>query len=209
MDADLQLMEQWRGGDASAGQALFAKHFESVYRFFAHKVGADADELVQQTFTGCLIARDQFRGQSSFRTYLFAIARHELYDHFRRQRRDVIDFAVTSLAEIATSPSGLAARAEEVDRMRGALASLPVEQQVLLELHYWHDLGPAELSEVLGLTAGNVRVRLSRGRKALREKMAGVAAPGQRSDGLSAALAAPEADDGEEADVCPGSPSRP
>ncbi|MEO7731753.1 MAG: sigma-70 family RNA polymerase sigma factor, partial [Kofleriaceae bacterium] len=76
---DLQLVDAWRGGDGEAGQALFQRHFDSIYGFFETKCEADADELVQSTFLACLRARDQFRKESSFRTYLFTIARHELY----------------------------------------------------------------------------------------------------------------------------------
>src|SRR5262245_48843442 len=104
MDPDLVLLERWRAGDQQAGQDLFARHFADIYRFLQHKAGADADELAQQTFLGCLASRDQFRQQSSFRTYLFAIARHELYRHLRRIRRDEnLDFEVTSIAAIVTS----------------------------------------------------------------------------------------------------------
>ena len=76
---DKALLEAWRTGDAEAGQSLFERHFDSVYGFFETKCAPDADELVQATFLAILRAKDQFRGDSSFRTYLFTIARHELY----------------------------------------------------------------------------------------------------------------------------------
>ena len=78
-DPDMALLEQWRAGDREAGQALFARHFREIYRFFEYRVGGDADDLAQRTFLACVTARDQFRGLSSFRTFLFAIARNELY----------------------------------------------------------------------------------------------------------------------------------
>ena len=61
------------------GQQLFKRHFRKVYRFFETKSSDDADELVQATFLACVRAKDQFRGDSSFATYLFTIARHELH----------------------------------------------------------------------------------------------------------------------------------
>src|SRR5262245_60999657 len=82
-DEDLALLNRWRDGDRAAGEALFARHFDGLYRFFEHKTGGDADDLTQRTFLACVRSRDQFRGASSFRTYLFAIARHELYAHLR------------------------------------------------------------------------------------------------------------------------------
>jgi len=174
MDEDLALLEQWRGGDERAGQALFARHFADLYRFLEHKAGDAGDELTQRVFLACLTARDRFRGQSSFRTFLFAIARHELYRHLRSLRRDeVVDFEVTSIAAIATSPVSRIERARQIEQLRQALSTLPAEQQLLLELHYWHDLDAAALAEVFEVTTTTARTKLFRARRALREHLAG------------------------------------
>src|SRR5215831_9615033 len=128
MDPDLVLLEQWRAGDRAAGEALFARHFDEVYRFLASKIGGEADDLVQRTFLACVRARHQFRGHSSFRTYLFTIARNELYSLLRgTQVARIIDFDVTSIAEIATSMNSRIAAAQDVALLRAALAELPAE----------------------------------------------------------------------------------
>jgi len=172
-DPDLGLLEQWRGGDQAAGQALFARHFASVLRFFEHKCQTAADELVQQTFLACVRARDQFRGQSTFRTYLFTVARHELYRHLRQVRRDDerLDFSITSIGEIVTTPGTRLGREQDAERLRAALRTLPAEQQLLLELCYWHELDPTALAEVFEAPAATIRTRLFRARNALRERL--------------------------------------
>src|SRR3954471_16282377 len=86
--SDLDLLGAWRAGDGAAGQALFARHFRRIYRFFETKCQAEADELVQGTFLACMKAKDQFRGDSSFTTYLFAVARRELYRVLELRKRD-------------------------------------------------------------------------------------------------------------------------
>jgi RNA polymerase sigma factor (sigma-70 family) len=192
---DLALLERWRNGDQRAGQQLFARHFESLYRFFEHKVGGDADDLVQKTFTSCVAARDRFRGDSSFRTYLFSIARNELYTYLRRlPKAEHVDFDVISIAEIRTSIGGQLGNAREAHKLREALAQLPAEQQLLLEMHYWHELDAAALAEVFGTTSGAIRVRLLRARKVLRERIE-ASALSDATDGLAAALSRPETDD--------------
>ena len=172
MRTDDELLRAWRGGDASAGRDLFERHFEAVFRFFRNKADRDVEDLVQQTFASCVGARDDFRGESSFRTYLFTIARHELYAHWKkRHRREAeVDLGSMSVEDLATSPSGeLAARHDRVLLAR-ALRSIPLDLQIALELHYWEELSGPELSAVLEVPEGTVRSRLRRGRELLAER---------------------------------------
>jgi len=173
MDPDLELLDRWCAGDRRAGNELFQRHFDSVCRFFHNKLDRDFDELVQATFLACVRSREQFRRQCSFRTYLFSIARNELYAHLRRRRRDAhhLDFEVTSFADLEPTARSLIDRNREHESLLRALRALPAEQQVLLELHYWEDLSPSELAEVLDIPAATARTRLFRARQALREKM--------------------------------------
>lgn len=176
---DLALLDRWRNGDPAAGEALFQRHFDSIYGFFETRCAADADELVQSTFLACLRARDQFRAESSFRTYLFTIARHELYRVLRGRQRDGarLDFQLSSIADLVSTPGTRIARNQEHQRLLAVLRELPVEQQTLLELHYWEDLDISALAEVFEMPHATIRTRLHRARKALREKMAGAAPP--------------------------------
>ena len=173
MDADVDLLDRWRAGESAAGEALFARHFDSLCGFFSTKCHGEADELVQRTLLACLRAKDQFRKESSFRTYLFTVARHELYHHLRQRRRDSerLDFAITSVAELVTTPATRLARDAERRRMLEALRSLPVEQQTLLELHYWQELDSEALAEVFETSPATIRVRLHRARRCLRQRL--------------------------------------
>lgn len=180
IDLDRDLLDRWRAGDTVCGRELFGRYFAQLHRFFANKV-TEPEELVQATFMALLKARDQFAGRSSFRTYVFTIARHELYRHLRTLRRErQFDPELSSIEEIATSIGGRLARNEEHQQLRATLRLLPVEQQTLLELHYWEDLDAAGLAEVFEIPVGTIRVRLHRARVALREAMiANGAAPAE------------------------------
>ena len=175
MDApdDVTLLGRWRAGDADSGRMLFGRYFDSIYRFFVTKFEAEADDLTQATFLACVRAKEQFRAESSFRTYLFTIARHELYHQLDRFKRHGArhDYEVSSIAQIITTPGSKLARREDQVRLVEALRRLPVAQQTLLELHYWEDMGIAELAEVLEAEPGAIRTRLTRARQALREAM--------------------------------------
>jgi RNA polymerase sigma-70 factor (ECF subfamily) len=177
---DAALLDRWRAGDRAAGQTLFERHFDSVFGFFETKCEAEADELTQATFLACLRARDQFRSESSFRTYLFTIARHELYRTLRnRQRKDAkLDFHVSSIAALISTPGTRIARGQEQRRLVAALRQLPVEQQTLLELHYWEEMEIGQLAAIFEAPAATIRTRLHRARKALRALIESASAEG-------------------------------
>jgi RNA polymerase sigma factor (sigma-70 family) len=168
---DHELLERWKAGDQQAGQALFARYFDRVYRFFETKCDAELDELVQRTFLACVRSRDQFRGDSSFQTYVYTIARHELYRHYRQRHRHAqrFDELVTSVAALVTTPRSRIAREEAQRQLLDAMCQLPIETQTLLELHYWEDLDIATLAAIFEAPAATIRTRLHRGRRALRE----------------------------------------
>ena len=175
MPSDAALLDAWRAGDRGAGNELVDRHFRSLYGFFCNKVGAaEVDELIQRTFTAAVASRDQFRGDSSFRTYLFAIARRELLALARRHNRDgaPIDPAELSLEAVMTSPSAVVARNERQQRLLGALRRLPIDLQIALELFYWEGLRGPELARVLDVPEGTIRTRIRRARQLLAEAMA-------------------------------------
>ncbi len=170
MRPDLELLEAWKGGDAQAGRELFARHFDSVFRFFRNKVDGAAEDLTQQTFMGCLRGRDKFRGDSSFRTYLFTIARKRLYTYLRdRQRkRGLYDGADVSIADVSgPTPTTAIAVREEQRLLLKAMRRLPVDMQVALELFYWEDMKVREIAEVLETPPGTIKRRLQRSRQQL------------------------------------------
>ncbi|HEY5920753.1 MAG TPA: sigma-70 family RNA polymerase sigma factor [Kofleriaceae bacterium] len=173
-DLDFALLARWRSGDRSAGEELFTRQFDHLYRFFASKCDADTDELVQATLVACLHAKQQFRAESTFRAYMFTVARHELYRHLRERRRDVerLDFSITSIADLATTPGTRIARDQAHRQLLDALRKLPVEQQTLLELYYWEDLDVATLGTIFEAPPTTIRTWLYRARQQLKERLA-------------------------------------
>jgi RNA polymerase sigma factor (sigma-70 family) len=175
--SDFELLDSWRAGSREAGNALFDRYFDDVFRFFRNKVSDGAEDLVQQTVLACVQSRDHFRKDASFRTYLFTAARSKLYNYLeRRGREGAIDWGVTSCADLGVSPSGLLAQGQEQRLLLQALRRLPVDLQVALELYYFEQVRGPELAEVLGVPEGTVRSRLRRGREILREQLLALSA---------------------------------
>ncbi|HEY3495562.1 MAG TPA: sigma-70 family RNA polymerase sigma factor [Polyangiaceae bacterium] len=178
MPSDWELLQSWREGDRQAGDALVGRYLGAIRRFFRHKLESGEDDLVQRTFVACVEAAARFEARSSFRTFLYAIARNVLLDHLRAVHRDSLrgpgefDPSVSSLCAFDTSPSQALAGKESAARLLRALRSVPLDAQLLLELYYWEELSVAELAEVLVLPEGTIKGRLHRARQALHERMA-------------------------------------
>ena len=171
--SDRELLDAWAGGENDAGAALFDRHFGALSRFFRNKAGDVADDLIQHSLLACLEARDRFEGKSSFRTFLFAIARNVLYDHYRARHRtpQSPDFSVSSLAELAPSASSIIAAAGRQRSLLEALRSIPLQFQVVLELSFWERMTAAEIGEIVGAPEGTVRTRLRRAKELVAKEL--------------------------------------
>jgi RNA polymerase sigma factor (sigma-70 family) len=174
---DEDLLVAWRGGDGDAGRRLVERHLEAVHRFFANKVQHGTEDLVQRTFLACVESVDAFAGRSSFRSYLFAIARHVLFGHWRDARRgfDPLTVSAAVLLDDAHSPADRVAEREDRRLLLRALRTLPLELQTLLELAYWEGLGDRELAEIVEVPEGTIKSRLRKARQLLEQQLAALA----------------------------------
>lgn len=170
MATDLELWEAWTAGDEGAANLLVERCFLGVHRFFQSKLPEHADELTQRTFLACIEQRDAFRAQSSFRAFLFGIARKQLLRHLEGREGRAFDAAV-SMHDLDPSPSRVVAAQEQQEVLLAALRRVPLDFQIVLELFYWEDLRLVEIAEALEIALGTVKSRLSRGKRLLREEL--------------------------------------
>jgi len=178
MADDRELLTAWANGDAKAGATLLERHFDRLRRFFDATAPTHAEDLVQNTLLACVQARDRFRGDSSFVTFLLGIARNQVLMWWRtRARRGPTEaFDELSLEALGASPSTMVAQRREQQLLLAALRRIPLGSQILLQLHYWDGLGGAELATVLGIPEGTVRSRLRRAKELARQEIETLAA---------------------------------
>jgi RNA polymerase sigma-70 factor (ECF subfamily) len=174
--SDEELLLQWREGDTRSGEALFDRYYGPVSRFFANKVQRERDDLVQATFSACLEKVDGLRTASSFRSFLFGIARFELLHHYRRKTKQGVslDTERDSVCDLDPSPSLVVAKRQEQRLLLEALRRIPLQLQIVLELSYWEQLTSAEVAEIIDVPVGTVKSRLRRARERLEAAMAEV-----------------------------------
>lgn len=169
VETDESLLRRWGDGDATAGDELIRRHFGALHRFLRTRVSSDAEleDLVQHTLLACVEARHSYRGEASFRTFLLAIARNRVFDHYRRVR--LLPSRLSSTAcDPATSPTERLVRGENIARLVGALALLPAPMRRVIELSYWNELDVPAIAHRLGVPVNTAYSRLYRAKLALR-----------------------------------------
>src|SRR6185503_7562934 len=153
---DLELIARWKAGDERAATQLVERHAQALARFAASS-GAwdDIDELVQDTFVRAFNSLDGFRGDSSFRTWLFTIERRLLLDRRRaeKRRRDRLEIQDDDAAtEYDALDSVLADETQR--RMREAVKQLSPTQREVFTLRVAEGLSYKEIADAVGTTEG-------------------------------------------------------
>lgn len=181
MEGDFELLAAWQAGDKAAGNRLVRRHFSSLYRFFRSKLEDGVEDLTQQTLLALVEGRDRYREDGSFRAYLFGIARRQLLMSLRSRYRSqrVFSLAETSIQDLGgstdNSPSKVVAQHWEQRILLSALRSLPVDFQIVVELHYWEGMTVVEIAEVIEVAEGTVKSRLSRARDMVQTRIEKIA----------------------------------
>ncbi len=177
--SDRDLLVAWGGGDTGAGKAFYRRHAERIAEFVNRKIDGEASDLVQRAFLGCLEAVRAGRVVDNPRAFLYRVARHEIYDYWRARRRDQerFDPHVSSLRDMATSPTSHVARDQRQRRVLAVIEALPLEAQLALELYYWEGLSMREVAEALGVSRTAALSRVHRARAQVRAQLDAVDPP--------------------------------
>lgn len=172
-----ELVSRAQAGDVDAFGALYERYFGPVYDFLVRLMRdpEEAADVTQDTFIRAMRAIRTLREGSSFRGWLFRIARNTALNRLAQRRRsETLDgdaerpaFAVVD--ERRLSDPETAAEAEEAAALVWEAAqALDPRQLSLLDLHLRQGLDTAEIAEVLGVTRNNAAVMLHRLRNAVR-----------------------------------------
>lgn len=155
-DEALVLLAQ--AGERAAVVALYRRHVNQIYGFFWNQTqGAeDAEDLTSETFLRMVRGLPGFQGRSSFRTWLFEIARRQLVDLWRREgRRPRTTPIESNLPDISDVP---AASPTKVRLGRAVLASLPEAYRTVLVHRILEDRSVKETAALMGKTENHVKV---------------------------------------------------
>lgn len=168
---DAELIARWKSGDQRAASELVERHASALARFAA-SCGArdDIDELVQDTFVRAFASIDGFRGESSFRTWLFTIEKRLLMDRRRAERRRPAGVEIAE-DDAATDYDALDEMvADEAQlRVRAAIDRLTATQREVFMLRVNEGLSYKEIAVAVGTTEGAARVHYHNAMRAVKE----------------------------------------
>ena len=173
---DAMLVDRFLGGDTAAFDALVLRHQDRVHRFTAWSVGPDeADDATQDVFVEAYRSLASWRRRSTFRTWLYGVARNVCRHHVRRaalRNRKTVPSLVEDAASQAAGPFDAVAESDENARLMAAITRLPRTQRVTLMLRVWEGLSYDEIAAATDVPKGTVRSRLHSARRRLADALA-------------------------------------
>ena len=182
--SDEELYQVWtenrtnRVGKRAAGQ-LFQRYFDPVMGYFRRRLGDDVQDVVTETLQAATLGGN-FRGESSYKGYVFGIARNKLYAEYRKRSKNTdFDPSVSSLYDLGPSVTHVMGRCDEMGLVAEALRRIPVDSLNAVKTYYREGKTGPEAAELLGISLPALRNRLRRALVRIREEIAHLEVSGE------------------------------
>ncbi len=174
---DEELMLAYGVGDAGAFEMLYSRHRGPLFRFLLHQVRehGTAEELYQDVWQRVITARQRYRPEARFSTWLFQIAHNRLTDHWRAlQHRPPAPADASERAEREMdpqTPEHQLSAFEQRRRLQLALQDLPADQREVVVLRLEQELTLEQIGEITGVGRETVKSRLRYALDKLRQRL--------------------------------------
>jgi len=180
-EADRLIVRRMAGGDHLALGELYDRHARLLYSLALRIVRdrSDAEDVLQETFSQVWRQANRFEAsRGTVVGWLVTVTRSRALDRLRQrrtQREGTADFdrVADSLPDQSRALDLQLVTAEQANRVRQALAALPDELRIPLELAYYEGLSQSEIAERLRTPLGTIKTRMRQTLLRLREALAG------------------------------------
>jgi RNA polymerase sigma-70 factor (ECF subfamily) len=157
-------------------QELYEKYHQDLFQFLFYMVRnrEQAEDLVQEVYIKVLKAYDRFEGKSSEKTWLFSIARHVAFDHFRKQKGwkqrllETFDWNTQQVQDHQPLPEEITLQNDEIKLMYKCLDKVSVDQRAVIILRFMQSLSITETAQALDWTESKVKTTQHRALKTLK-----------------------------------------
>jgi len=152
-------------------QRLVEEHYASLYRY-AYRLsgsGADAEDLVQETFCKAQVHLERLRDPGRVKPWLFSILRNEYRLRMRSEQQQAV-LSLSDAGELA-EPTPDPLPPFDSEQLQKALNELPEVYRTPIILYYFEDFGYREIAEQMELPIGTVMSRLARAKAHLRANL--------------------------------------
>lgn len=157
-------------------EELFVAHVDAVFNV-AYRIvwnRSDAEDVVQATFIKAFTRLDQLRDRDRVRPWLLQVAYREAITAIRRRRDVPVDPAeLPDLRSTEPGPDERAVAADVAAALGRALASLDEGERMAIVLRDVEQLPMREVAAVMGIGHSAAKMRVHRGRQALRRRLEG------------------------------------
>jgi RNA polymerase sigma-70 factor (ECF subfamily) len=179
---DKELVKLCQEDDELAFGELYSRHFDSIKTILINKTGSaehDAEDIVQKSFIKALKGIKTFKGQSSFRTWVYTICRHTFLDSLRTSR-EIASESILKLNEEKRSmergeesPSSILEIKDEsraiMKKITAAKERLSENQKKIFDLVFVEDRSYGEVAKILDCPIGTVMSRVYFTRKKMKD----------------------------------------
>ncbi|MFG3440889.1 RNA polymerase sigma factor [Nonomuraea sp. NPDC047897] len=157
-------------GDPEGFAEIFRRHFTTIHRYAAARLGAAADDVAAETFLAAFRQRERYdTTRPDARAWLFGIATNLIRRHHRDEARLYRTWERARDASLLDAGTRSEGSGDQQRRLSAALGALrPGDRDVLLLVAYG-GLSYVEVADALGIPAGTVGSRLNRARKRVRD----------------------------------------
>ena len=180
-----ELREQTRGLFEEQALPFLDQLYAAAMRMTRNP--SDAQDLVQETFVKAFAAFAQYEQGTNLKAWLYRILTNTFINAYRKKQREPYQGTIDELedwqlggAESTTAMSGRSAEAEAIDHLpdsavKDALQSIPEDFRLAVYFADVEGFSYQEIAEIMKTPIGTVMSRLHRGRRLLREMLAGYA----------------------------------
>ncbi len=175
LDQDQPYIERTLKGDMKAFTMLVDRYKYMVYTLAMRMVKnkEEAEEIAQDTFLKVYNALGSFKGDSKFSTWVYKITYYRSLDYIKKLGRTPSLSTIEGLVENSiVEEDDIIDKLEQIEKkgvIKEAVQLLPGDDGILITLHYFEELSLQEISEIMEISANNVKVKLFRARKRLHQ----------------------------------------